>query len=1616
MPVSDEDLKQEIVQNLVDLVKDRLPQEEAGNVSVFAAEYFKHVPPADLIARDVNDLYGAALSHLRFANHRQAGPKIRVFNPRIDHHGWQSTHTIVEIVADDMPFLVDSIANALNTLELAIHLIVHPVLALTRGDDGQIINIDAKDFEQTQHVESFMHFEVDRRSEEEFLVKVEQSLTRVLRDVANAVGDWRTMSGTIDQALEDLDGARKHIAQDELAEVEAFARWLASDQFTFLGYSRYQVERDPEQGIQLRRVKGSGLGILRDHDDGALSRSFKELSPSARARAIEPQPAIAISKAHARSTVHRASYLDYIGFKRYDADGNVIGENRFLGLFTSAAYNLSPRFIPLLRRKVDRILAQSGHARSGHAGKALMNVLETYPRDELFQTNEDTLFQIVRDVLYIQDRQQIRLFLRVDQFERFISCLVFVPRERYNTVLRERIQRILETELDGQDTEFQAQLSDSPLARIQFIVRTPNGVRAELDTQNLENKLINETRSWADQLREALDDALGEEAGNQAFQRYRRGFTTSYMEQVPARLAVTDVQAIDNLPSSESALSLNLFRKLEDPDDIIRLKLIRADRPAHLADVLPILENMGARVLFEVPFGITNREGRYFSIHDFGLQPTLGKAVDVAALRNAFQESFQQVWSGQIENDGFNQLVLAAGLEAQPVIWLRTYAKYLRQLGIPFSQSYIEQTLIKNAGIALLLVRLFDARFNPDLAGDRDEQQHVIEQSIAAALENVTSLDEDRILRRYLALIKATLRTNAFQHTDGAAQPNHISIKLDPARVPGMPLPLPAFEIFVYSPKVEGVHLRGGKVARGGLRWSDRREDFRTEILGLMKAQMVKNGVIVPVGAKGGFVVKQPPADPDRGKQQEEAVRCYKTFLSGLLDITDNQVKGEIIPPERVVRYDDDDPYLVVAADKGTATFSDFANAVSVERQFWLGDAFASGGSAGYDHKVMGITAKGAWESVKRHFREMGVDCQTEPFTVAGVGDMSGDVFGNGMLLSPAIKLIAAFDHRHIFIDPDPDPASSFAERARLFALDRSSWTDYNAELISDGGGVFSRNLKSIPLSPKAQAALGFNADKPTPAELLNAILKAPVDLLWNGGIGTYVKSSAESHDDAKDRANDAIRVNGNELRCKVVGEGGNLGLTQLGRIEFAKSGGRINTDFIDNSAGVDCSDHEVNIKILLGDVVADGDLTVKHRNELLASMTDEVSDLCLRDNILQNLALSMSGADSASRLYAQVRLMQKLESANRLDRTIEELPNDEEIAERTQAEQGLTRPEASVMLSYAKMELYDRLLATDVPDHPYLARDLAKYFPRPLRRRYLPEIERHGLRREIIATWLANSMVNRGLDTFVSELEDETGAALADIALAYVTARDSLGLLPLLGMIEALPQDVPVDLQIRMLTDIRSVLMHGTRWFLAQHAASRDVALAIEKFGTGIAQMSAQIDDVLTGEHAVLFAGMKASLVEAGVEHDVASRVASLDYLLAMADAEIVTGRLYDDAGDLSAERIQIAALYFALDQTFKLPWLRAQFRRTQLRDAWDRLALNMLDDEISGGLRRLTAEAARQNLSAASPDLAAWCGELNGFARFRQILADIEDSNRVGLGMTTVAVKAFAALRPAA
>ncbi len=1612
----------ELLDRVVEAAQRRLGDEPAAAVEPYLRRYFAHVPPDDIREESPDTLFGAAYCHWRLAARRNPEePAVRVYNPRLDEHGWRSEHTVVEIVTRNSPFLVASVRSELMRQDLTVHLVIHPMYHVIRTSDGTFSRIVLDDGDSATDEaaqadgalvhESFMHFEVIQQPNER-LGEIADGVSAVLQAVRDCVEDWPRMRERLTSTIQTFEAEAGMLPREEVSEIRAFLQWLRDNHFTFLGYREYGFEggKGSETGISI--VPETGLGLLRDPNVFVFEVTTDQVRLPRAVQAYVTRPELlTITKADRVSPVHRPVPLDVIGIKRFGPKGDVIGHRQFVGLFTSAAYTRRATDIPILRQNLREVVERAGFDRAGHDGKALMNILETFPRDELLQVGADHLFNTAVGILHLQDRQRVALFLRRDAYDRFVAALVYIPIDRYNTRLRTKINAILERAFNGTLMSHQSEIGSAPLARLYVVVRTHVGEVPDVDPRELEAKIVDATRSWSDHLLEALVSIHGEEGGYALHRRHADAFPPGYTEMFIAAEAVTDVEHIEAALATKQIQTL-LYRPLDAPDNRFRFKIYIPDSTMILSQALPMLEHLGLNVIDEVPHEVTirDRETRTVVIHDFGVEAASGRAVDLSAIRSDFRATFVTVWGGEFESDPFNGLVLEAGLKCREVVIIRAYARYLRQTGIRYSQAYLQQSLLANPTLAAAVVALFRALFDPEFSGDRDARAEAIRAEIGVALDAVESADQDRIVRRFVNAVEATLRTNFFQKDANGAPKPYVSIKLDSSLVDELPLPRPLVEIFVYSPRVEGIHLRGGKVARGGLRWSDRPEDFRTEVLGLMKAQQVKNAVIVPVGSKGGFVVKRPPIGGDREAVQAEGVACYRTFIRGLLDLTDNRVGADVVSPTEVIRRDGDDPYLVVAADKGTATFSDIANAISDEYGFWLGDAFASGGANGYDHKKMGITAKGAWESVKRHFREMGHDTQTTPFTVIGVGDMSGDVFGNGMLLSPYIRLIGAFNHLHIFVDPDPDPAASFAERQRLFDLPRSSWSDYDQTVLSKGGAVFDRRAKTLTLGKEIQACLGITAERLTPQELIRALLTAKTDLLWFGGIGTYVKASFESHVDTGDRSNDAVRVDAKDLRAQVIGEGANLGVTQFGRIEFAQAGGRVNTDFIDNSAGVDCSDHEVNIKILLDPVVANGDMTPKQRNGLLQQMTDEVADLVLRDNYLQTQAITLIEAEGGDGLDTLVRLMRFLERKARLNRVVEQLPDEETVAERAAARLGLTRPEIAVLFSYSKIWLYDEVLRSDLPDDRHLAEDVVRYFPTALHGDFKEGIANHRLRRELIATSLTNSLINRMGGSFVTALSDKTAMPPVDVAKAYIIARDVFAVREIWADIEALDNQVAAQTQATLHREVQRLVERSTLWFLRHGGAPIDITVNVEAFRQPVRGLAASIASVLPEEMDDRIRFRAARYTADGVPQALAERVA---YLIALAPAcDIVR---ISAARGITVE--DVAKLHFSVGEMLEFGWLRYQAEKFPAGSHWETLAVAALIEEMFGHQHDLTLRIIDAHGVSDGDPLDRWsAGKVTYVERTRAIVSEMKSAGgTVDLSMLTVASRALGALAKA-
>ncbi|MDX2027466.1 MAG: NAD-glutamate dehydrogenase [Alphaproteobacteria bacterium] len=1584
----------------------------------FTRSFYAHVMKADMALFSANDREGMAASMWQLGQQRKPGSaKLRLFNPSPVADGWTIDHTVLEIVNDDMPFLVDSVSGALQKRGLVVHLVIHPVLQVRRDAKGNLLNLVSAGGKPgsapvgSVQAESFMHIQFDHCLDADLLREIEGEIREVLNDVRAAVEDWPVMRKRIKEAIEQA-AASKHqeSAAENTEEAKAFMRWLDDNNFTYLGYRDIDLVQKNGKLESIRVLKDSGLGVLRDPSVkmfGGLRALNAEKTPTLQ-RYVRQHHLLVVTKTNQRSRVHRPVPMDAIFIRRFDTKGDIIGERLFVGLFTSQSYSETPREIPFLRRKIDYVLKKANFNPAGHAGKALAHILNNYPHDELFQISEEDLLGNSLGILQLQERAHVALFVRRDPFERFVTCLIYVPRERYDSALRLKFQDLLEKAFDGKADDWNVRLDDSLLARAFItLLLKPNSPRP--DVEKLETELREICRNWADRLRDCLVKGHGEAATLGLLRRYGEAFPLAYRDVVRPAIAVHDIQNLERCAKSSGAMVVDL-----SPDaatGLLHLKLFQPERPIALSEVLPLIENMGLRIEYTGgPYEVKPRDSeKPVFIHEFVGRPAYAPITDLRHVKPVFEEAFGKVWTGDVENDAFNSLVLRAGMPWREVVMMRALARYLRQLRIPYSHEMIAGTFLAHPQVAQQIYALFFARHNPDLKGDRTARCRTLEAGIQEALAKVEVLEEDRIIRRYLNLVQASLRTNYFQTAkDGQPKP-YLSIKFDSRAIEFMPLPKPLYEIFVHSPQMEAVHLRGGKVARGGIRWSDRRDDFRNEILGLMKAQMVKNSVIVPVGSKGGFIVKRP--SPEADKHQAEGIACYRVMMQGLLDVTDNRQGNRIIPPARVVRHDDDDPYLVVAADKGTARFSDIANSISQEYGFWLDDAFASGGSAGYDHKQMAITARGAWEAVKRHFREIGKDIQTKDFTCIGVGDMSGDVFGNGMLLSKHTRLLGAFDHRHIFCDPDPDTAESYAERLRMFALPRSSWGDYDAKKISKGGGIFARSEKIIRLTPQMKKAYGISADSLAPADLIQAMLKAEVELLYFGGIGTFVKASDETHEEVGDRVTEPLRIDATDLRAQVVGEGANLGFTQRARIEYALKGGRINTDAIDNSAGVDTSDHEVNIKILLRKLVDKGQLTIEARNKLLRSMTDDVAKLVLQDNYYQTQTLSVSEERAPELLPLHVRCMHILEKAGLLNRDLEFLPHSAEIAERQRAGKGLTRPEMAVLLAYAKIWLYQQLLGSDLPDDAYLQNDLMRYFPEALQKKYPKEIQQHPLQREIIATSVTNSVTNSTGSAFVMMMADRTGQDPATVMRAYLLAREAFGLRTLWEDIDALDNQVPAKTQTHMLLVIRQVLVSSVLWFLTEISLpSSNLAPVMETYRKGVESLASWLEKC-PAEINGRYRKTESELAAKGAPEALARRMAMMP---ALATALDLTRLSQQSSGSMGL----VAGVFFGLGQRLGFDWLSEQARNVAVQTPWQRDAVVALVDELAAAQRRLTHAVvgkARDKKSAdAAEKIAQWLKRhANAIERYDALLNEWRGAGAVDIAMLSLASHQLNALR---
>ncbi|MCX8999516.1 NAD-glutamate dehydrogenase [Rhizobiaceae bacterium BDR2-2] len=1495
--------------------------------------------------------------------------------------------SVLSIVARNMPFLYDSVMAEVAAESRDIALAVHPIL-VAAGEGQYRLFTRATDREtetQISHIQIHLTGLDAARAD-----GLAERLAHVLSQVDLACTGWKPMLALLDEAMTGLKAVDAGALSAERDEAVAFLDWLRNDNFTFLGMREYVYSREGGKG-RLERGPKPGLGILSDPDVLVLRRGKEAVTTTPEILAfLEGPDFLIVTKANAKSVVHRRGYMDYVGVKRFDAQGNVIGELRITGLFTSTAYTRSVSQIPLLRRKVAGVAENFGFDGRSHSGRRLQNTLEAYPRDDLFQIDTGLLTTFCEQINDLAERPRVRVLPRIDRFDRFVSLIVYVPREDYNSAVREKIGQFMAAAYEGHVSAYYPAFPEGGVARVHIIVGRRGGKTPEIGQSRLEEAVRHIVTRWSVRLA-----AL---AGPDA---PRLEVSQAYQESFAPEDAVADLPLIT--AALETGMPHIAFHYHYQPEGrVLGLKIFNPHRQIPLSRRVPLLENLGFSVISEQTFELDvarGDDGDVVILHDMELAPEANRDFDLKLLGPVLEDAFQGVYTDQIDNDPYNRLIITAGLTARETAVLRAYARYLRQTGIVYSPNHIAETLVRYPAISAAIFRLFHDSFDPAVSEQQRPQRLADHRdAIAEGLVAVPTLDEDRILRRYVNAIDATLRTNYFQR-DAQGQPSAmLAFKFDPALVAELPEPRPFREIFVYGTEVEGVHLRFGKVARGGLRWSDRAQDYRTEVLGLVKAQQVKNAVIVPVGAKGGFYPKNLPANGSRDEIFAAGKEAYKTYIRTLLSITDNIDGGKVVPPDDTVRLDGDDPYFVVAADKGTATFSDTANELAQAAGFWLDDAFASGGSAGYDHKKMGITARGAWETVKRHFREKDIDIQTTPFTVAGVGDMSGDVFGNGMLLSEKIRLVAAFDHRDIFIDPDPDVAGSFAERRRMFDLPRSSWQDYDRSTLSKGAMIISRAEKSVTLTPEAMTAVGLDKAVVTPVELMTAILKAPVDLLWFGGIGTYVKAPEETSAEVGDRANDAIRVSATEVQAAVIGEGANLGVTQKGRIAFALKGGRVNSDAIDNSAGVNSSDVEVNIKIALATAMREGRLTRDARNRLLVSMTDEVAQLVLRNNYLQGLAISLTERQGVANSETLSRLMNALESRGHLNRKVENLPSETLFAERYAAGKPLTRPEIGVLLSYAKITLSDALVASDLPDDPWFARTLAGYFPERMQEVHADDIASHPLRREIIATVLANEVINRGGAAFVQTMSDATSASAADVVHAAVLVREGFELDRLWAGIDALDARIEGALQLELYATIQTLYTEATRVLLKTGLEKGDIGTAIGKIHAALHSLRPALASATPAAIAEEIAARRSGLVEAGVPPALAAEIAGL-LMLAL------TPEIMQVAERTGATLLRAVETYFAISQTFRIPQLIRNGSRITATDHYEALALTHGLDQIAAARRHMVVTVLTSHANEPQPVEVWHASDRLRINRVAAELANLSDSGEISLARIAVA-----------
>ena len=1531
----------------------RLSPEQLAPLLLLAEKFFLHYPLEELAGRKLSDLFGSLYQSWQFLQtYDDDQPKIKLFNPNLAEDGWVCPHTALIVLQRDMPFLVDSIRIELNRRNITIHAIKSTLLQIQRNQQHEFVAFVAAAGEPliaegNNSKEALIFLEISMHTANKDLIDIAESLESVLQEVSLVVGDYAAMKASAFDAAQNLPASKESIAAINVEETREFLHWLAADHFTFLGVAEYEFFQDGDKKY-LRECPAARRGVFAARNQPGDELALEDFNEGMARFHLVPQ-IISFSKSAIRARVHRYAYADYVVVKRFNEVGEVCGELRFLGLYTSNVYWLSPQSIPLIRTKIAKVIARTELNDASHDGKNFRQILETFPRNEIFLSSSSELYDTLMGVAKIKERAMVRLFMRADPYGKFVSFVIYVPRDYFSTRVRLAIQALIGSAIGSDESEFTTYFSESILARVYLVFKLNEPLTKPIDVESLQAGIVNITRSWNDYLQAALLETHGEEQSADLLREYRQAFSLNYQENFDARTAVADMQRIAEL-NEQQHIALNLYQPITAQQHYLQFKIFHRATTLALSDVIPVLENLGFRVVSESAYEITPLGKMATWLHDFKLEHRLAHNIDLHLIKDSFMEAFSAIWYGHANSDAFNGLVSSLGMTWRQVRLLRAYAGYMHQTLFPFSEVYIANTLVNQNELALMLINYFEIKFDPDRqCVDTQQDLEALKNRIVLQLDKVSNLNEDRIIRRYLTLLENTLRTNFFQKDKGGSCKQYLSLKFSPRNMAEIPEPRPLFEIFVFSARVEGVHLRTSKVARGGLRWSDRLQDYRTEVLGLVKAQQVKNAVIVPSGAKGGFVCKQAPQGGSRENLLAEAIACYKIFICGLLDLTDNLRDGKLIPPPQLVRYDQDDPYLVVAADKGTASFSDIANSISADYGHWLGDAFASGGSQGYDHKGMGITARGAWISVQRLFMEKGINVQTDAVSVIGIGDMAGDVFGNGVLLSETIRLVAAFNHQHIFIDPNPNSAASFEERKRLFVTPKTTWADYEKAFMSEGGGIFDRAAKSITISPQMAERFAIAEASLTPNELINALLKAPVDLIWNGGIGTYVKASTETHAEVGDKANDNLRVNGSELRAQVFGEGGNLGMTQRGRIEYCLNGGSCNTDFIDNAGGVDCSDHEVNIKILLNEVVANGDLTAKQRNQLLVDMTENVAQLVLHNNYRQVQAISVAQSESLLRSAEYRRFMSSLQTQGRLDRKLEFLPDDEALVERQLRGKGLTRPELSVLISYAKAVLKEDLAKAHLERDDYIAKFVESAFPVQIAQQFPEPLRAHRLRAEIVATQIANDMVNLMGISFAQRLSESTGASSGDIAKAYVVARNIYAADDFLTALATLDHQLPAALQLQLINNLMRKVRRATRWFLRNRRSQLNAALEVELFAEGMRYIEGNLASLLLGDALQAWQSKIDKLVKAGVPEALA--------LAAATPVDLYSGLSVIEAARLTDKPLEgMAQLYFSLGEYLSLPWFAQQISDLTVENFWQAMARETHINDLESQLRSLS------------------------------------------------------------